>query len=575
MEILMNLLLMLGGVGVFMHGMKLMSRGIEQSASVGVKNLFQRISKNKLVDYGVGIAVTGIIQSSSATSIMTIGLANAKIVSVKQGSGIILGAKVGTTLTAFIIALSGLSKGAFNIGAVFSATAFVGVIITFTTQNETWQKLALFLTGFGLLFLGLEVMGFSIGGKDSILSMEITKLFAYEAMQNPLFLVLLGTIFTCIIQSSSAAVGIFITLLATGVLSSIDQSFFLVMGANIGTCADGLIASFGSNVYGKRIAIFHVLTSTIGAVTFTIILVIFRSPIVNLFTNLIGDPTWSLAIFNLSYNLIYTSILLIALDPLVFLVEKIVKDSPETKRQMKFIDERLLTTPTVAVEHTLKEVHHLGALAKENLARAFESLVNEDMSQSKKIADDEYQIDYSTSELASYIIKVSATPISYANEKLMGGLHHVISDMERIGDHAVLFAKETNFMKQHDLHFEDVTKQEIKSIFEKITYMYELCLETFKTRKVQKLHEISVVHKEVLEQISIARDAHIMRLNGGEYTVEVSKSLYAVLLSLQRVADHLVNIGFSIRSNTGSKTEAFKVIQESEAKKKPTAIPKD
>ena len=567
MEISMSLLLMLGGVAVFLHGMKLMSSGIEQSAGTGVKNLFKKISKNKLMDYGVGITTTAIIQSSSATSIMTIGLANAKIVDVKQGSGIVLGAKVGTTLTAFIFALTGLSKGGFNIGAVFAATAFVGVIITLTTNNDSLKKLALFLTGFGLLFLGLEVMDLSIGGSDSILSREITKLFALESMQNPVLLLLLGVLFTCIIQSSTAATAVFITLLRTSVLSSVDQSFFLVMGANIGTCADGIMASFGSNVYGKRVAVFHLLTSTMGALTFTVILAIFRAPIVNMFETLIPRPEWSLAIFNLSYNTIYTLILLAALNPVVFLVSKIVKEKPESYRKLKYIDDRLLATPFIAVEQTLKEVYDMCVLARENLGRSFDGLVNEDMSQSKKIAEDEYQIDYITRELASYIIKVSSTAISNQQRSIMGGLHHVITDIERLGDHAVLFAQETNFMKKNELVFPETTKSELKNLYSKISYMYSLCLETFKTRKIDNFNEISDVHKEIIELINTTKDIHITRLNSCEYSVEMSKSLYAALLSLQRISDHLVNIAFSIRSSTGSKTEAFKTVEAETAKR--------
>lgn len=201
MEILMNLLLMLGGVAVFMFGMKQMSSGLERSAGSGIRNLFKKFNKNRVLNYGIGIGATVLVQSSSASSIMTVGLAHANIVTVKQGAGFILGAKVGTTLTAFIFALSGVSKGGFSISSVFAAVAFVGVIIVFSTNNETLNKIAPFLIGFGMLFIGMEVMETAIGGPDSMLSIQLSQVFKYEIMQNPILLVILGILFTGIIQS--------------------------------------------------------------------------------------------------------------------------------------------------------------------------------------------------------------------------------------------------------------------------------------------------------------------------------------------------------------------------------------
>ena len=563
MEIAMSLLLMLGGVAIFMFGMKQMSQGIEQSAGAGVRKLFQKISKNRLMDYGVGIGATVIVQSSSASSIMTVGLANAGIVTVKQGAGIILGAKVGTTLTAFIFALSGISKGAFSISAVFAAMAFVGVIITFTTSKDSLNKLALFLIGFGMLFVGLEVMEFAIGGTDSVLSTELTKLFQYEIMQNPILLMLLSIVFTgFILQSSTAATGVFLAFLATGVIQSLDQAFFLIMGANIGTCTDGLMASLGSNARGKRVAVFHLLSSTAGAGTFAVILMLFRAQVIGLFESLFPEnPQWSLATYNLIYNTIYTLVMLALLDPLVNFVSKLIKDKQPKNGKVYFIDDRLLATPSVAIEQALKEVANMAALARENLNRAVDSLLHEDMSQSKKIADTEYQIDYITRALAGFFIKISSAITSGTDEKLIGGLHHVINDIERLGDYAVLLVKETNDMKQRDAHFLEQTRAELSEIWDGTVTMFGLSLEAFQTRGIENLEQIAAIHHDIIALIGTARDTHITRLSSNMYSVEVSKSLYSVLFSLQRVADHIVNLGFSIRSDTGSKIEAFQSIE--------------
>lgn len=567
MEILMNLLLMLGGVAVFMFGMKQMSSGLEQSAGSGIRNLFKKMDKNRVVNYGIGIGGTVLLQSSSASSIMTVGLAHAGIVTVKQGSGFILGAKVGTTLTAFIFALSGISKGGFSISSVFAAVAFVGVLIVFATNNEILNKIAPFLIGFGMLFIGLEVMEFAIGGPDSTLSIQLSKVFKYKIMQNPILLVILGILFTAIIQSSTAATGVFIAFLATGVIHDIDQSFFLVMGANIGTCSDGIMASLTTNANGKRIALFHLITSIIGAAAFTVILVIFRTPITAMFESLFpGKPQFSLATFNLIYNILYTLVLLVFIDPLVNLITNLVRDKQQKLEEVSYIDDRFLQTPAVAIEQALKELYDMLILAKENIDRSFASLLNEDMSQSKKIAEVEDRIDFLTNKLTSYFIKISSVTKLPDDEKLIGGLHHVTNDIERLGDYAILIEKETNYMKKYDVKFLDQTKMELDQIYRKICEMYDLGFDAFTTRSTKNLKKISDLQKEINNLISFTRDVHVTRLSSGMYPVEVSNSIYSVLFSFQRISDHIVNIAFSIRSTTGSKAEAFQVIEREKKK---------
>ena len=524
MEIIMDLLLMLGGVAVFMFGMKQMSSGLEKSAGSGIRNLFKKFNKNRVLNYGIGIGATALVQSSSATSIMTVGLAHANIVSVKQGSGFILGAKVGTTLTAFLFALSGISKGSFNISNVFAAIAFVGVFIIFTTSNEKLNKIAPLLIGFGMLFIGMEVMETAIGGADSTLSVLLSKVFKYEIMQNPFLLIILGILFTGIIQSSTAATGVFIAFLSTGVINSIDQSFFLIMGANIGTCSDGIMASLTTNANGKRIALFHLLTSVIGALSFSIILILFRNPIIDAFNNLFpGKPQFSLATYNLIYNTIYTIVLLILIDPLVNLVTKLVKDKKEQLEEVSYIDERFLKTPAVAIEQALRELYDMAILAKENLDRSFASLINEDMSESKKISEVEYRIDFLTNKLTDFFIKISSVTKFDGDEKLIGGLHHVTNDIERLGDYAVLLVKETNYMKENDVKFLEQTKEELNQIYKKICEMFELGFDAFTKRRTENFKVISNIHKEIKKLISSTRNEHIIRLSSGMYPVEVSK----------------------------------------------------
>jgi len=563
MELTMSLLIMLGGVAVFMFGMKQMSLSMEQGAGAGVQKLFKKISKNRLSDYGIGIGATAIVQSSSAVSIMTVGLANAGIVEVKHGAGMILGAKVGTTVTAFMFALSGVNKGSFSMSALFASLAFVGIMMMYMSKDDRLQTLSLFITGFGMLFAGLELMETAIGGPNSILSVELQKVFQYDIMYNPVCLVLLGVLFTAIIQSSTAATGLFLIFLTTGVIASVDQSFFLIMGANIGTCSDGLMAAIGTNANGRRIAFFHLFSSVIGAVVFSVLLAIFKKPVIGLFESLFPEnPAWSLATFNLAYNVIYTLVLLAFLKPLVAMIKRLITDKKTQEANVRFIDERFIITPAVAIESALKEVYGMAVLAQENMDRAFDGLMKADTGESKKIAATEYAIDDITRALAGYFIKVSAAASTAEHEKLLGGLHHVINDIERIGDHAVDLAKETNAMKQSDAHFMEETEQELQQLYAKIMGMYALALETFQTRRTDHLKNIAEIHFEINWLIASARSEHTARLSANLYSVEVSKSLYTVLFALERVSDHTVNIAFSIRSDTGSKTEAFELMKK-------------
>ena len=564
MELAMSLLIMLGGAAVFMYGMKQMGLSMEKGAGDGVHKLFQKISKNRFVDYGIGIGATAIVQSSSATSIMTVGLANAGIVDVQNGAGMILGSKVGTTLTAFMFALSGVSKGGFSVSALFASFAFVGVMILYISSHEKLRTYALFLTGFGMLFAGLELMETAIGGPQSILSVELQKLFQYDFMFNPICLVLLGMLFTAIIQSSTAATGLFLIFLTTGVIASVDQSFFLIMGANIGTCTDGLMASIGTNANGKRIAFFHLLSSVTGAVMFSVILVLLKAPIVSLFESLFPEnPAWSLATFNLAYNVIYTLILLLFLTPLVNIIKKIIPEGQPKKAKVKYIDDRLVATPSLAIKNALREVYDMAVMAQENVDLAFAGLIQEDMGKSSQIAAAEDDIDELTSALAGYLIKMSgAAAASVEHDKLIGSLHHVINDIERIGDYAVELAKETGDMQRSDAHFMNETKEELQQIYAKIPEMFSLALETFRTRKTTHLANIAKLQAETAEAIAAARDMHIMRLSTNMYSIEVSKSLYSTLFSFERIVGHIVNVAFSIRSDTGSKAEAFEVIQK-------------
>ena len=259
--------------------------------------------------------------------------------------------------------------------------------------------------------------------------------------------------------------------------------------------------------------------------------------------------------------------LLIFIDPLVNLVTRLVKDKKQKLEELSYIDEHFLQTPVVAIEQALKEMHDMAILAKENIDRSFSSLVNEDMSQSKIIADVEYRIDFLTNKLTNFFIKISLVTKFADDEKLIGGLHHVTNDIERLGDYAILMVKETSYMKENNVKFLDQTKEELDLIYRNISEMFNLGFDAFTKRRTENFRKISNLHKEIKKLLASTRDEHVVRLSSGMYPVEVSKSIYSVLFSLQRISDHIVNIAYSIRSTTGSKTEALQAIEKEKKKK--------
>jgi phosphate:Na+ symporter len=259
--------------------------------------------------------------------------------------------------------------------------------------------------------------------------------------------------------------------------------------------------------------------------------------------------------------------LLAFIDPLNKFVSRLVKDKNKSIEEVSYIDERFLKTPAVAIEQALKELYDMAFLAKENIDRSFASLVNEDMSESKIIDDVENRIDFLTNKLTNFFIKISSVTKLAEDEKLLGGLHHVTNDIERLGDYAVLIVKETNYLKENNVILLDRTKVELKQIYALITEMFDLGLDAFTKNRTENFKRIAQIHMETKKLISSTRDEHVVRLSAGMYPVEVSKSIYSVLFSLQRISDHIVNVAFSIRSTTGSKKEALQTIREEKKKK--------
>ncbi len=544
------ILLLLAGVGVFIAGMNMLSSGLEKSAGGGLKKLLGKISNNRFAGVGVGAAVTAIIQSSSATSVMVIGFVNAGIMTLAQAASIIMGANIGTTITGILVSLQSLPISDFAM-----LLAFIGVMMTFF-KPEKVKQIGGILCGFGLIFVGLELMGSSLKN-----SKEVNDFFInlFKTIDFPVLLILCGAVFTAVIQSSSAATGIFITMVGTGALNMGD-ALFLVLGSNIGTCVTALIACLGTTVNAKRTAFIHLSVKMIGAFLFMVLIWPLKSSVLRILEYCLpGNPQMQLAWFHVAFNVTTTLVLLPFIKQIVQLATFVIKDKPtkEESLQLKFVDDRLLKTPPVALMQVKKEVEYMASLAKENLARSFEIMKENAEDYTTEIKEKEKIINFTNHALTRYLIKLSAL-VDVKQEKTIGSYFHVLNDLERIGDHAENFYEIAVEMQSSGLRFSDSAIGDLEEMQHKVLHMFELAAETFDDAQTDRLKQLTELENQVDGMKRSLSESHYTRLAEGLCKVELSPYFTSTIAGLERVGDHLINVGYSILDPTGSQSASKK-----------------
>lgn len=554
MQLIGSLIWLLAGVGVFIVGMNFMSEALEKSASSGMKKLLEKISNNRFSGVGIGAGVTAIIQSSSATSVMVIGLVNAGVMSLMQATPIIMGANIGTTITGVLVALK---NDYFNMAMYL--LAFAGVMMGFAKKEQV--KIAGKLcSGLGLIFVGLEVMSSQQAFGNPLVEKMFTSIF--QTINFPLLLILVGIVFTALIQSSSASTGVVITMVGTGVLP-LDLALFIILGANIGTCVTALLASVGANANSKRVAFIHFTFNLIGTVLFTIFIWIFKNPVVNLLTSLFpGTDQMALqmrvSLFHVVFNVTTTLVLLPFVKQLVGLSRLIIKDKPTTEQtlSLKFVDDRLLSTPPIALMQVKKEIDYMLDLVQQNLALCFVSVETGSQKQDEQIRTNEKLINFTNSALTEFLIKLSATSIEQRDEKVIGSYFHVLNDLERIGDHAENFHEIGLEMSDKGLAFSELAIGEIASMRAKVAEMLVISKDAFDKANKKKLKTLTSLEEDVDTLKKDLTAVHFARLAEGDCSPSASPYYSSIILGLERVADHLVNIGYSIVNPTGSQKKS-------------------
>ena len=549
MQLIQSLIWLLAGVGIFIVGMNFMSDSLEKSAGGGMKKLLEKISNNRFSGVGIGAGVTAIIQSSSATSVMVIGLVNAGVMSLIQATPIIMGANIGTTITGVLVALK---NDYFNMAMYL--LAFAGVMMGFF-KKEKIKIIGSLFCGLGLIFVGLEIMSSDQAFGNALVETLFTNIF--QKIDFPLLLILVGVVFTALIQSSSAATGVVITMVGTGVLP-LNLALFIVLGANIGTCVTALLASVGANANSKRVALIHFTFNAIGTLVFAVILWIFKEPTVEFLVSLFpGNDPMSLQMrvsaFHVVFNVSTTLLLLPFVKLLVAYSKFVIKDKKENSDTLtlKYVDNRLLSMPPVALMQIKKEMDFMLSLVEENIKHSFVAMDEGSSEYDEMIRKNEEIIDFTNGALTKFLINLSSN-VEHSDEKIIGSYFHVLNDLERIGDHAENFHEIGIEMISKKIQFSQKAQGEIASMRESILQMFEIAKDAFENLNKDELTLLAELEEGVDVKKKELIASHFARLAEGNCNVDVSPYYSSVVVGLERVADHLVNVGYSIINPIGS-----------------------
>ena len=536
-----NILSMAGGLGLFLFGIRTMGDGLENAAGAKLKRMLEVLTGNRFLAVLVGFVVTAIIQSSTATTVMVVGFVNAGMMSLAQAVGVIMGANIGTTVTSLLIAL--------NFSSVAAAAVLVGVILMLASKKTVVKNLGAIFTGFGLLFLGIDMMSDSMAPlRDSAGFMNFIVTVS-ESPLRPLFGIILGIVMTAVLQSSSASVGVLQTLAMQG-LVPLKFSVFVLFGQNIGTCLTALFSTVGAKKNSKRAAVIHLLFNLIGTGIF--ILIALLTPYVEWIEKLSPDPMAQIAISHIVFNIVSTVVMFPFAKVLVKLSCLLVpgKDDSESEMHCKFIDDRLLNTPPFAVMQVSKEVARMAKLARDNFETSAHALINRSDKDIDKVMENEEIINYLNHHITSYLVKLNALDITDSDSDYIARVFHAINDIERVGDHAINLAEAAQHNIGEGLKFSDPAREELNQLCGSVVTLLERSMAAFDNQSLSdnEAKELSDLEEHIDDLTLECQDSHIFRLNRKECNTEAGMLYLNTITDFERVGDHAINIAFLARS---------------------------
>ncbi|SKC75551.1 Na/Pi cotransporter family protein [Maledivibacter halophilus] len=529
---------LIGGLGLFLYGMNVMAGGLEKSAGDNLKRFIEVLTSNRIMGVIVGAMVTVVVQSSSATTVMVVGFVNAGVMKLTQAVGVIMGANIGTTITAQLVS--------FKLTQIAPIAVGIGVGIWLFSSNRKVKTFAEIIIGFGILFLGMDMM------KEAVKPLReyegftnLLRSFGNDNIFDKTLAILTGFGITAILQSSSATTSLLIALASQGLLP-IESAFPILLGTNIGTCVTAMISSVGANKTAKRAALVHLLFNLIGTVLF---IILFAKPTLWFVMQASNIAERQLANAHTLFNITNTLILLPFAPILVRIVNRIIPYDPNEEKEIqgiKYIDDRILETPSIALGQVMKEVLHMGNIALES----YNSSIKAFFEKSEKFAHETFKIEKVLNnmekEIGGYLLKVSNTEISSKQREIIDGLFNTINDIERVGDHADNLAELSVYRIENKLKFSEEALEELRIMYERVTKSYKEALTALKTGNHQTAKRVIEREGEIDLMEKTLRANHIGRLNKQQCIPGSGVVFLDIISNLERIADHASNIALAV-----------------------------
>ena len=533
-----TILTMAGGLGLFLFGMELMSDSIEKVAGARLRRILEIFTTNRFMGMIVGIIFTGIIQSSSACTVMVVSFVNSGLMNLYQAAGVILGANIGTTITSQLVS--------FNLSKIAPLILLVGVVVMMFTKKEKVRKVAEVVVGFGILFVGLSTMSQAMANMKN--EPQVVNLLM--SLKNPFLATLMGFALTAVIQSSSVTVSI-VLLLANQDLLPLPITLYIILGCNIGACATAMLASMTGKKDAKRAALIHLLFNIIGTVIIYIALFVAGDQIVELIKSISADNGRFVANAHTMIKIAQVIMLFPFTGWLVKMTYLIVPGEDQKvgyreSYQLKYIGDKVVFNPATAVVEVVKELERMASLAEENLNRAMNALITLDEEDIEEVYEVEKNINFLNHAITDYLVKINQTTLPIEDLNSLGALFHVVNDIERIGDHAENVADAARQRKEEGISISKEAQKELGDMLEMVNKIIRYAVEMFAKSDETHMQEIVTLEDQVDEKERELQKKHVERLTKGECSPEAGMIFSDIVSGLERVADHATNIAFAI-----------------------------
>ncbi len=535
MDTIKVIIQLMGGLGLFIYGMKLMGDGLENAAGEGLKNILEKVTSNRLMGVGIGAIVTAVIQSSSATTVMVVGFVNAGLMTLAQAAGVIMGANIGTTITAQLVA--------FKLDQISPIFVFVGAAFVMFAKAKKRKEIGNIILGFGILFTGMGSMSAAME------PLAASPMFADVLLaigDNWFVGIISGTAITALLQSSSATTGILIALASTGLIN-IDLALPIVFGCNIGTCITAILASIGTNKTAHKAALLHLIFNIVGTIVFL--------PFIGIIARIVqyispDNVSRQIANAHTVFNVANTALLLPFSSYIIKFINKVIpcEEKPE-KIGPKYIDDRVLETPVIAAGQVIKETIRMANKAKENLELSMKAFVEGDEALIKKVYENEEIINILESSITEYLVKLSKCDLSDREKGIVASTFHVVIDIERIGDHAENIADLSIEKINKKLKYSQDALNELYEIYNLTLKSLEIAIDSYVNRDITKAKSILEIEDKIDAYQKGYREKHIQRLYDGKCNAFAGAIFLDLISAFERIGDHSTNITESVLEN--------------------------